>query len=98
MNSDVNVHVECRGYKKSAVIAIVRRQISPTPAERDSQWRTCDDHFGNANMEKSEGLVQRSGSSFSLVTFSLETDSISPGFPPVRSCLLPRATRRSSMS
>jgi hypothetical protein len=32
--------------------AIIRRQISPAAAERDSQWRTRDDHFENANMEK----------------------------------------------
>ena len=60
MNSDVNVLVDCRGDEESAVLAIIRRQISPAAAERDSQWRTRDDHFGNANMERPERLVQRS--------------------------------------
>jgi hypothetical protein len=56
MNSDVNVLVDCRGYQESAVVAIVRRQVSPAAAERDPQWRTRDDHFGKANMESRSGL------------------------------------------
>src|SRR6185503_7223345 len=97
MNSDVNVFIDGRGYQKSAMVMIVRRQISPAAAERDSQWRTRDDHFRNANMERPERLVQRSRSPVNFVTVCPGTDSISPGFPPARSCLLRRATRRSIM-
>jgi hypothetical protein len=94
MNSDVNVLIDCGSYQESAVLAIVGRQISPAAAERDSQWRTRDDHFGNANMEKPERLVQRSRSSVSLVMFCPETDSILPGLPPARSRLRPPARKR----
>jgi hypothetical protein len=38
------------------VLAVIRRQISPAAAQRDSQWRTRNDHSGNANMKKQTGL------------------------------------------
>jgi hypothetical protein len=38
---------------------IIRRQISPAAAERDSQWRTRDDHSGIPSVEKLNRLVQR---------------------------------------
>src|SRR5437016_2800328 len=44
MNSDVDVFVDRRRNEESAVLAIIGRQISPSTAQGDSQWRTRNDH------------------------------------------------------
>src|SRR2546423_15197403 len=41
---DVDVLVDRRGDEKTAVFAIVRRQIGATAAERNTQRRTGNDH------------------------------------------------------
>ncbi len=44
MNSDVDVFVDRCRNEESAVLAIIGRQISPAAAQRNSQWRTRNDH------------------------------------------------------
>src|SRR5262249_13693936 len=56
MDGHVNIRVDRRCNQESSVLAVIRRQISPAAAERDSQWRARDDHSGNANMKKQTGL------------------------------------------
>src|SRR5262245_50470777 len=98
MNRDVNILVDCRRDQESSVPSIIRRQISPAAAERDSQWRTRNDHSENANMEIAAWLVQPSHSLVNGERFCPETDSILPGLPPEHSYRLQRARRASSMS
>ena len=47
MQCDVNIFINCRGDEKSAELLVVRRQIRPAAAERDTKWRTRDDHKFN---------------------------------------------------
>ena len=61
MNVDIDMLVDRRGDEKSAVLAIIRRQIGAAAAERNSQRRTRDDHPGIPSVEKLSQLVQGRG-------------------------------------